>query len=495
MVGTLATGGDKLAAAPVTQKTNGRVPGWPGPRSQSPLTRRARARLGKGRRAEVPRASHSVWEPPPDRSDPVQMLNADAEGRIAELLPVRNGRMLSSAFAFFRGSAAVMAADLAATPRTGIEAQLCGDAHLSNFGGFASPDRELVFDLNDFDETAPGPWEWDVKRLVASLEIAGRDRGFDERDRRGVVRAASAAYREAMRDFAQMGTLDVWYSRLTVEGIRQRWGGQAGAKAVRKFDRQVQKAMMRDSARAAERLTHVVDGRAQIASDPPLVVPVAELLTPELLDEFDKIISDTLRSYRRSLPGSNRHLLEQFQYGDAARKVVGVGSVGTRSWALLMTGLDGEPLMLQLKEAGESALAPFTGRSRYSNQGQRVVVGQQLLQASSDVFLGWTRAPALDGLVHDFYVRQLWDWKISADVDKQSPETMAIYAQVCGWTLARGHARSGDRCAIAGYLGKGDAFDVAMSEFAPAYADQNEDDHRELMKAVEDGRIEVASDV
>jgi hypothetical protein len=302
----------------------------------------------------------------------------------------------------------------------------------------------------------------------------------------------SAAYREAMAEFSRLSTLEVWYSRLTMEDIRQRWGDAAGKEASRKFDRQVQKAMTKDSSRAAERLTRLVDGRAQFVSDPPLVVPISELLSDDELGMFDKVITDTLRSYRRSLAGSSRHLLEQFHYGDVARKVVGVGSVGTRSWALLMTGIDGEPLMLQLKEAGASALAPYTGRSRFNNQGQRVVVGQKLLQASSDGFLGWTRGPDAEGVTRDFYVRQLWDWKISADVENQSPSTMAIYGQVCGWTLARGHARSGDRCAIAGYVGRSDALDVALSDFARAYADQNEADYRVLVKAVQDGRIEVA---
>ncbi len=456
-----------------------------------PVTRQARAELGRGLRTRVPRSSQAQWEAPPGRTDPVDLLTSDAHGRIEELVPLRNARMLSSAFAFFRGSAGVMAADLASTPSTGIRVQLCGDAHLSNFGGYAAPDRQLVFDLNDFDETLPGPWEWDVKRLVTSLEIAGRDRAFDVRERETVVRAAAKAYREAMHHFAGLGTLDVWYSRLTVEDIKRRWVGAAPPKAARLFERQVKKALTRDSAGAAAKLTHQVDGRRRITADPPLIVPVEELLEGAGLEEFHRIVNSTLRGYRRSLAGSGRHLLEQFDYAHAARKVVGVGSVGTRSWALLMTGLDREPLMLQLKEAGESALAPFAGSSRYVNQGQRVVVGQQLLQASSDVLLGWTRIKAMDGVARDFYVRQLWDWKISVEVEKQSSATMAIYGQICGWTLARAHARSGNRCAIAAYLGAGDVFDRAMTSFATAYADQNEADYAELTKAVKDGRIPV----
>jgi uncharacterized protein (DUF2252 family) len=494
MSGSLLAGEEKLLA-PSDRENAGRPGGsWPGGRFERPTTRELRWMLGKGLRSEVPRSSHAVWDTPPDRTNPVDRLVDDSVDRIPELVPLRNGRMLVSPFSFFRGSASVMAADLASTPTTGIQVQLCGDAHLSNFGGYASPERHLVFDLNDFDETIPGPWEWDLKRLATSLEVAGRDRGFDDSERRTVVHSACAAYRQAMREFAEMTTLQVWYSRLSSDDVRQRWGEQAGPKATRRFDRQVQKAMTKDSARAAGRLTEMVEGQARITSNPPLVVPAADLLSSEEFGAFDRIVADTLRSYRRTLPASTRHLLEQFHYGDVARKVVGVGSVGTRTWALLMSGLDQEPLMLQLKEATDSALAPFTGKSRYRNQGQRVVVGQQMLQASSDVFLGWTRSLALDGLQHDFYVRQLWDWKISADVERQSPETMGIYGQICGWTLARGHARSGDRCAIAAYLGQGDVFDLAVGDFARAYAEQNEADYLELMRAAQDGRIVIAHD-
>jgi uncharacterized protein (DUF2252 family) len=495
MSGTLLTGEGKVLDPSTGENVNGRSGGWPGGRLERPTTRELRWMLGKGLRSEVPRSSHAVWDAPAGRTDPVERLVADSADRIPELVPLRNERMLVSPFSFFRGSASVMAADLASTPTTGLQVQLCGDAHLSNFGGYASPERHLVFDLNDFDETIPGPWEWDLKRLATSLEVAGRDRGFDDRERRTVVQSACAAYRQAMREFAGLSSLQVWYSRLSFDDVRDRWGGQAGPKAVKRFDRQVQKAMTRDSARAAGRLTQMVEGRARITSDPPLVVPVVDLLPEEEFNQFDRLVSDTLRSYRRTLPSSTRHLLEQFHYADVARKVVGVGSVGTRTWALLMTGLDQEPLMLQLKEATDSALAPFTAKSRFRNQGQRVVAGQQLLQASSDIFLGWTRALALDGLQHDFYVRQLWDWKISTDVEKQDPETMAIYGQICGWTLARGHARSGDPCAIAAYLGQGDVFDLAVGDFARAYAEQNEADYLQLMRAARDGRIEMSSEV
>jgi uncharacterized protein (DUF2252 family) len=433
-----------------------------------------------------------VWRPPASRADPVQILLDQAEGRLAELVPLRHARMLASPFAFYRGSAAIMAADLGSAPHTGIIVQLCGDAHLSNFGGYAAPDRTLVFDLNDFDETLPGPWEWDVKRLAASLEIAGRERGFDEAERAAVVRAASRAYREAMQEFAAADTLQVWYSRMTVADIRARWGGRADEKTARRFDRQIEKAMTRDSALASSKLAKVVDGHPRMISNPPLVVAVSDLLGEGDLHDFDGLVRDALRGYRSTLSGAHQHLLERFHYGDAARKVVGVGSVGTRSWALLMVGMDGEPLMLQLKEAGESVLAPHAGRSRYSNQGQRVVRGQQLLQASSDIFLGWSRARTADQHPRDFYVRQLWDWKLSADVERQSAPTMAIYAQMCGWTLARGHARSGDRSAIGAYLGRSESFDVAMAQFASAYADQNDADYQGFVDAAQAGRVEVA---
>jgi len=470
---------------------------WPDIRAEHAIpTREARALTGKGARAGTPRPSHGDWRPAPQRRDPVEILTEQAADRVPELVPVRNGRMLASPFAFFRGGAAVMAEDLAGTPTSGIAVQLCGDAHLSNFGGYASPDRELVFDLNDFDETLPGPWEWDLKRLVASLAIAGRDRGFDDRERAAVVRSASASYRAAMREFAQLGNLDVWYSRLTATDVRNRWGAAAGRSASRTFERQVEKAMRKDNARALSRLTRVVDGRPRMKSDPPLFVPVAELLHHDEVVAFEDVVEETLRSYRRSLPAGRRQLIEQYSYAEAARKVVGVGSVGTRAWVVLMlgTGHD-DPLFLQLKEARTSVLAAAAGRSRFDQEGQRVVVGQQLIQASSDIFLGWSRVTAMDGVVRDFYIRQLWDWKLSTDVGRQSPRTMTVYAQMCGWVLARGHARTGDRIAIAGYLGRGDAFDVAMTEFAELYADQNERDYELFMDAAREQRIKVTLNV
>jgi len=466
--------------------------GWPTPDGRL-ISKEERARRGRGARSAAPRSSHAVWAPGPDRRDPVDILTEQASTRVPELVPLRNARMVASPFAFFRGSAAVMAADLASTPSTGLPVQLCGDAHLSNFGGYASPDRSLVFDLNDFDETLPGPWEWDVKRLVASVAIAGRSRGFSDAERRAAVLATAAAYRSGMHEFAGAGNLQVWYSRVTVDDIRDRWASAAGKRARRRFDKQIEKAMTKDSALASSRLTRRVDGRHEMISDPPLVVPVRELFGHEDASLVEATLRQALHGYRRTLTGARRHLIEQFHYVDAARKVVGVGSVGTRAWVALMVGNDnGEPLLLQVKEADPSVLAPFAGRSRFDNQGQRVVMGQQLLQASSDILLGWTRITPPDGTgAHDFHIRQLWDWKISADVEKQSQSTMAIYGQLCGWTLARGHARSGDRVAIAAYLGKGAAFDAAMADFAEAYADQNELDHGRFAAAVNDGRVDA----
>ncbi|MGZ5398701.1 MAG: DUF2252 domain-containing protein [Nocardioides sp.] len=455
--------------------------------------RREHAQRGKAARARAPRSGQGAWEPPTTRSDPVTILLEQASSRIPELVPVRNGRMLSSAFAFYRGSAAIMAADLAHTPASGLQVQLCGDAHLSNFGGYASPDRQLVFDLNDFDETIPGPWEWDVKRLMASLVIAGRDRGFDDAERARVVRSAAAAYRQTMREMAALTQLEVWYTRLTASAIRERWGRQAGTKAVRQFDRQVEKATTKHHARAVAKLTGTVDGEPRFRSDPPLIVPVSELLREDETAAFAGVVQETLRAYRRSLTGSHRHLIEQYRFVDVARRVGGVGSVGRRAWVVLMLGVvDDAPLVLQLKEARTSVLTPLVGASTHDNQGQRVVVGQQLMQASSDIFLGWTRVPGLDGVRRDFYLRQLWDWKVSSDVGRHSPAIMGIYGQLCGWVLARAHARSGDRVAIAAYLGSGGVFDAAMVEFAEAYADQNQRDYEQFVAAAREQRIEVS---
>jgi uncharacterized protein (DUF2252 family) len=455
-------------------------------------TRSERAQRGKAARAEVPRSSHGAWEPSAARRDPVSILSEQALTRVPELIPIRYGRMLVSPFTFYRGAAAIMAADLAQAPRTGLEVQLCGDAHLSNFGGFAAPDRRLVFCLNDFDETLPGPFEWDVKRLVASFAVAGRDRGFEARLRAPINLAVARSYREAMRDFAQMRVLDVWYARLHIDELFERWSASASARQVKRFDRNIAKARAKDSLRAWSRLTEIVDGRPRIISDPPLIVALEDLLDPERHDEFERLLRDVIRSYRRTLSGDRRRLLERFRYVHAARKVVGVGSVGTRAWIVLMLGNDdADPLFLQFKEAQASVLEPHLGASRFRHHGQRVVEGQRLMQPASDIMLGWIRTAGVDGAERDFYVRQLWDGKGSALVDVMEPDALRAYAEICGWTLAMAHARSGDAVALAAYLGSGDAFDRAMAAFAEAYADQNERDYAALRQAADAGRVAV----
>jgi uncharacterized protein (DUF2252 family) len=457
-----------------------------------------RTAMGRTARTKVPRADHAAWDPPGDRPDPVDLLEAQAVTRIPELVPIRYGRMLASPFAFYRGAAAIMASDLATTPNSGLHVQLCGDAHLSNFGGFASPERDIVFDINDFDETLPGPWEWDVKRLAASIEIAGRERGFDARQRRSIVLATAGEYRGAMREFAAMRNLDVWYALLDAAKIQARWGVTAKPKNLKKIEADLTHAHTRDNLRAFEKLTHRVDDQLKIVSHPPLIVPYEELLS-EGSDRFKMVetFQDLLHAYGKTLPDDRRRLLSQFHYVHLARKVVGVGSVGTRTWIALLLGRDDQdPLFLQFKETQASVLEPYAGKSRFTEHGKRVVEGQRLMQAASDIFLGWERVPeGLDGQPHDFYIRQLWDWKLSADVETMSPKEMTIYGEMCGWTLARAHARSGDRIAIGAYLGKGDSFDQALAEFAAAYADQNQRDYQALLDAVKSGRLKAETEV
>jgi uncharacterized protein (DUF2252 family) len=430
-----------------------------------------RSATGKMARAAVPRSSHAAWEPAPGRRDPVHVLEEQAETRVPELVPIRYGRMLVSPFTFYRGAAALMAADLAGSPQTDLHAQLCGDAHLSNFGAYATPDRRLTFGVNDFDESLPGPFEWDVKRLAASFAVAGRDRGFHAKERETVNVAVGRSYRKAMRNYAPMRALDLWYARIDVEDLAKQWATQATAKQRKRFDGNVAKARSKDSMRAFDRLTQLVDGHPRIISDSPLIVPIEELVSPERRAELENALRDVIRSYRRTLTGDRRRLLERFHYVHAARKVVGVGSVGTRAWVVLMLGNDdADPLFLQLKEAEQSVLEPFLGESEFANHGQRVVEGQRLMQAASDIMLGWIRTPGVDGVQRDFYIRQLWDGKGSALVESMDPSTLVSYAQVCGRTLARAHARSGDATAIASYLGSGDTFDRAIAAFAESYA-------------------------
>ncbi len=451
---------------------------------------RERAARGKAARGRVPRSAHAGLDPRPDRVDPVRILERQSADRLPELVPVRYGRMLESPFSFYRGAAAVMAADLGTQPRTGIEAQLCGDAHLLNFGLFASPERHLVFDLNDFDETLPGPWEWDVKRLAASLAIAGRENGFPRKRREEVVRGTVRSYRRAMRVFAGMRDLDVWYAHVDAERLRELFADRLDKQGRRRMSRALETARSRDHLQAFQRLTVVVDGTRRIAADPPLLVPLSDLMADDRRTELEGRLRLLVEQYGNSLASDRRHLLSRFRMADAARKVVGVGSVGTRCWIVLMLGRDADdPLFLQAKEAGPSVLAPYTRPSGYANEGQRVVCGQRLMQAASDILLGWERAAGIDGRERDFYVRQLHDWKGGARPERMSPGQLRAYGELCGATLARAHARSGDRIAIAAYLGSGEAFDRALAEFAEAYADRNERDFRALADAVRDGRV------
>jgi len=448
------------------------------------------AAAGKAARRQVPLESHREFCAPASR-DPVGLLLRQAESRLPELVPVRHGRMLVSPFAYYRGAALPMAADLAGMRSSGLRAQLCGDAHLLNFGAFASPERRLVFDLNDFDETLPGPFEWDVKRLVASMAVAGRDSGLTAKKRRGVALATVAAYRTAMREFAAMSILDVWYAHLDVQDALARLGSELPKKAVRQTKAQIAKARTRDSTQALGKLTTVTDGRRQIISDPPLIVPIEELAAHVDVDAVYWFLRRLSTGYTRTLPAYRRQLAERFTLTGVARKVVGVGSVGTETWILLMEPDDGfDPLLLQAKQAQGSVLADYAGQSEYRNQGERVVTGQLLMQAVSDIFLGWQSATPPGRRSADYYFRQLRDWKYSAEIEGMTAAPMTGYGRLCGWTLARAHARTGDRIAIAAYLGGSDVFDQAVAEFAETYADQTERDHAALADAVASGRVQ-----
>jgi uncharacterized protein (DUF2252 family) len=452
-----------------------------------------RTARGKAARKEVPRSSHGEFEPAAHRPDPIKLLERQAKTRVPELVPIRYGRMLVSPFTFYRGAALIMASDLADTPSSGFNVQCCGDAHLSNFGVFASPERRLVFDINDFDETLPGPWEWDVKRLAASMLIAAQDNGFPVKDQDRVVLETVAAYRTAMAGFAAVDNLEVWYAHLDVEAAIAEHSSEFKPKVVKRTEKNVAKARTRDSMSAFSKLAEQVDGHARIIAEPPLIVPLADLAQGDERDEMFDALHEILRSYRATLQHDRRALLEQFELVDVARKVVGVGSVGTRAWILLLLGRDGQdPLFLQAKEADASALEEFAGKSEFENHGERVVAGQHLMQASSDIFLGWVHITSgLDGTERDFYARQLKDWKGSAEVEQMDPKALATYGRMCGWTLARAHARSGDRIAIASYLGNAPSFDNAIVEFSHAYAEQNERDYKALVRAVESGKIKA----
>ncbi|MGW3241330.1 DUF2252 domain-containing protein [Streptomyces sp. NPDC001070] len=449
-----------------------------------------RAARGKAARRSAPRSAHAEYTPAPHRADPVDIVEEQSARRVPELVPIRYGRMTESPFRFYRGAAAVMAADLAGTPRSGLRAQLCGDAHMLNFRLLASPERRLMFDINDFDETLPGPWEWDVKRLAASLVVAGRANGFSAAERAGVVRAAVGTYRRRMRGFAGMGNLQVWYTRFEADELQQQFAPLMSGEDLARWERARARARAHDTLQVFDKLTRVIDGRRLIAPDPPLLMPLRDLLDGDARAALEREISRLVERYGHTLPSDRRFLLEQYRLADVARKVVGVGSVGTRCWILLLLGKDDEdPLFLQAKEADESVLAPYAGGSMQRTQGERVVAGQRLMQATSDIFLGWERLHGIDGRQRDFYVRQLRDWKGIVVAENLAPRTMSLFGELCGATLARGHARSGDRIAIAAYLGGSDVFDRAVTEFAESYADQNERDHRALVDAVRTGRV------
>ncbi len=486
-----------MSSVRLAEATVAPAPSW----RRRHLTVDERMARGKEARGRAPRRSHGRWEPAADRPDPVALLEEQAASRVAELVPVRYGRMLVSPFTFYRGAALIMAADLAATPVSGVTVQLCGDAHLSNFGLFGTPERRMLFDINDFDETLPGPWEWDVKRLAASFEIMGRDRGFGAADRRDIVVAGVREYRDRMRRAAGMGSLDAWYEhfeagmllKLVRREIRVKRVGKAEGRAVEEM---VTKARTRDSTRVFAKRADQVDGELRIVADPPVIIPIEDLIQPgSEWEDPAPVIKKLLSSYRRTL-GRQHHPVEEFRYVHAAYKMVGVGSVGTRCYIMLLLGRDhGDPLFLQVKEAQASVLERFLGASGYPNHGERVVAGQRLMQAATDIFLGWQRIKGMDGVTRDYYVRQFHDWKGSADADGLLVPGATLYSRICGATLARAHARWGDRIAIASYLGKGDAFDRAIAGFAAAYADQNERDYAAFAAAVRSGRLAARTGV
>ena len=462
------------------------------PRSKKEIRRFSAQDLvkkGKKARVDVPLAQHADWNPPSDRSDPIALLEGQAETRIKDLVPIRYGRMSVSPFSYYRGAALPMTEDLATTPTTGFDVQLCGDAHMSNFGVFGSPERHLFFDVNDFDETAPGPWEWDVKRLAASLEVAGRENGVPRKMRTRIVRRTVRSYRETMRELATLPMMSVWYAHLDMEEILPRFSALLNPKRTPNVWNAINKARAHDSHQAFDKLCHVRDGATRIIHDPPLIVPVEEFvpgIDPGLAAES---LARIVRYYRRTLQPDRRHLLERYELAHLARKVVGVGSVGTDAWiALFLAREDGSPLFLQIKEAQASVLERFTRKTKFSNYGQRVVIGQRLVQAASDIFLGWERF-SWAGEERDYYFRQLRDWKGSVEVNGMTPAGMDLWGRMCGWTLARAHARSGERIAIGAYLGKSEAFDDAVTEFSASYADTNELDYRALQAAIASGRL------
>ncbi len=457
----------------------------------------AREALGRVARERTPRSVQSLWEPPDDRLDPVALLEAQAESRVPELVPIRYGRMMVSPFAFYRGAALIMASDLSSTPDSGMTAQLCGDAHLSNFGLFGTPERTMIFDLNDFDETLPGPWEWDLKRLVTSFTIGARYRGFSPIECRDATVAAARGYRKQMRFSASIPVLDAWYDHMNAQQMldwvkQQEREANAGAQQTERTAQIIAKARTKDSMGAFEKLVGEVEGDLRILPDPPLIEPI-ENIVPDVLErrQNEAFISRMIENYTQTLLFKH-HPIEEYSYLHMARKVVGVGSVGTRAWVVLMKGRNKKDyLVLQAKEAQASVLERFLSPSEFASHGERVVRGQRLMQSASDIFLGWEAIRGTDGTVRDFYIRQLHDWKGSIDVEKIRAVGLRLYAQVCGETLARAHARSGDRVAIAAYMGGSSRFDDLIADFAEAYADQNEQDYEAFLEAIASGRLEA----
>ncbi len=438
-------------------------------------------RNGKKLRKTCKRSSHGKWKYSKDRDHIIELLKDQEKTRIQELIPVRHERMSASPFAFYRGAAVIMADDLSHTPSTGITVQACGDAHIANFGVFFSPERRLVFDINDFDETLPGPWEWDLKRLITSIEICGRHRGFSVDDRKDTILAAARMYREMMLRFSDTGNMSMWYEHIDLERMYRIHEEELGKKKARKIQNSAAKALSKNNEGAFSKLTEVVDGQIRIKSNPPLIVPLRDIQLygdRKRAKNTERIIKEAMQSYRRSLPRERRILIDRYRVVDIARKVVGVGSVGNRALIVVMEGVsENDPLVLQVKEAKASVLENYLEKSTFTEHGRRVIEGQRAIQTASDILLGWASIQEADGVQRDYYVRQLWDGKGSPNLDKISLDEFSAVASMCAWTLAHAHAKTGDRHGIAGYLGKGDAFDKAMLKFARSYADQNERDY------------------
>ena len=463
--------------------------------NRAPLNKQEGTERGLALRETCPLNVHAGWEAPLNRPDPVELIRCQETTRVQDLLPIRHERMSVSAFTFYRGAALIMAQDLSTTPITGIRVQACGDAHISNFGMFSSPERRTVFDINDFDETLPGPFEWDIKRLAASVEICGQDNGFSKKERKDAVLSCVRSYRESMMQFAEMGNLDVWYAHADVEKYLSQVINELDKKTAKAANKTLTKTKNKNSAKAITKLTEIVDGRLRIISQPPLIMPLRDLAAESGSKHVDektikRLMDVILREYRSTLSSDKRRLMQEYTPCDIARKVVGVGSVGTRAWIVVLRGADdNDTLVLQIKEAQESVLESFVGKSRHLNHGHRVVSGQRAMQTASDILLGWCRVPDENKKLKDYYVRQLWDGKGSIDLSLLNPEQLTKLAKICGWTLAHAHARTGDRFAMAAYMGETDEFDKAIAKFARAYAKQNEADYQRFMQALEAGEL------